>query len=422
MEEDDIAGARPAPSGARVAAWTIYGIGALVSAALLWAAATTIPEIVRAEGQIAPLGRLRGVDHYDGGVVTAVDVALGDAIVAGQAIAMIEPPSLQADLAAVEQEIAQAERIASRAATMLDLLEGKTSDMPIDVYVASRHSLAQARLAAMRLRIERQVISREAAERVRDNARARIKLSDVRTSRAEALHERGVLSRAALSDRLDEAERVRADLLEADLAMVEAEGGYHDAQAALIEAEISLRESLLSEREEAIRQLDRLFVHRDDLTGRLSRTTVRAPVDGVIQELFIAAPGQVVPPGGPIASILPSGDRLVARVRLSPRDIGHVGEGDAARLKVTTFDARRYGHVPGRIAVVSPTSQVDGDGQPWFEVTILPEEDGIGTSADLRPLRAGMEVTGEIVSRERTVLGYLLKPIERVLETSMGER
>lgn len=411
-----------APDVTRVLAALIYAIAALVGTALVWAALTTVPEIVRAEGQIVPMGELRAIEHFDGGVVERVAVAPGDRVTAGATLVVVEPPRLRLELAGIEAEIAQAEQRLMRLAALQSLLAGEAAADPPDHYVATRHALHDERLRALRQGVVHREASLTAAREVQRSALSRRELAAERQERARSLQERGLISERSLADQLDAAERIEAELLELDLRVLDAEGRYHEASAALSEAQISIREELVRQEDEALTELDQLGVRRDELRRSLGRAVVRAPVDGVIQAVSVTAPGQVIAPGGPVATLVASDDALVARVRLSPRDIGHVRPDDEARIKVTTFDARRYGDIAGRVAVISPTSEEDETGTSFFEATVVLETDAIGTGPSRRPIRAGMEVTVEMISRQRTVLFYFLKPIDRILNTSFGER
>ena len=115
-------------------------------------------------------------------------------------------------------------------------------------------------------------------------------------------------------------------------------------------------------------------------------------------------------------------EELVAIVKIDPKDVGHVREGSNVVVKVTTFDARRYGEVPGRIEVISPTS-IAPDREPAFYKAVLSlERDTVSNGAEVKTLRAGMTLSAEIETATRSVLSYLLKPVRNVFNNSLTER
>ena len=220
----------------------------------------------------------------------------------------------------------------------------------------------------------------------------------------------------------DLTETVRADLIGAEVALADAETALAEAVAALAEADLAYREENLKALYVALQEVERLSLLLEEIEGREGRLVVRAPEAGIVQTAAYGAAGEVVPPGGAMFELLPTDQRLVAIVRLSPDDIGHVAPGQAVILKPTTYDARRYGELTGRIESISPTSVTPEQKEPYFRTVVALDDDHIGSGVFRRPVRAGLVVSAEIQTARRTVLEYLLKPIERSLNHAMTER
>ncbi|MEO0387066.1 MAG: HlyD family type I secretion periplasmic adaptor subunit [Pseudomonadota bacterium] len=411
---------------------TICVIAAGLLAAIVWAAQTRIPEIARAAGQIGPLNDLYRVDHFDGGVVRAVEVNPGDTVAAGQLLAVITQPNLLADLRAAEETVARLEQDRFRLNRVLATLDGAgpapgpPADAPphaaVWAYIASQDALYRARRRTIETRVARLRQSAEASRAVKANAEARLALALSQQRQGAALSESGLLSRSDQTARAERAEAMRAEVLEAELALVKAEDAVQEARDSLAEAETVWREDLIARLYETEVELAAATSKAEDLRRHAIRADVRAPRAGTVQSVAADAVGQVVAPGGPVMEILGSDDQLVGIVKLSPRDIGHVTIGAPVKIRPTTFDFRRFGDITGRVVSIAPTSQIDDDNQPFFRTILALDSTTIGTGAGLRHLRAGMEISADIVTSDRTLMAYFLAPAERVLDRSFTER
>ncbi|MEP5758678.1 MAG: HlyD family type I secretion periplasmic adaptor subunit [Litoreibacter sp.] len=404
-------------------------MGLLVSA-IAWSYFTNMPEVTRAAGEISPLGELRKLDHFDGGLVREIYVSAGDRTRKGDPIVLIEQPNLKSEKIEIEEQVTEVEGEINRIRTILTAMKQLSGAGEQRVALAgdendfanAQFELYAARLDSLETRITHEKRGMHAADRVRENAKARLDVAVSRRARINELFEKGLLSQAAFVAQMDEIEGISSEYLEANLRFSQAEGDYLDAIANFDETALSLREQTLSELHAAQKQRAQLATRVRELNKSQTRATVRSPVDGIIQEFDVLTIGQVIQPGGQIGTLIAADDELIAKVRIIPRDIGHIDDDAEVRIKLTTFDARRYGDLSGRIKSISPTSILDEKGESHFIATIILESDTIGEGNNQRIIRAGMEVSAEIITRNRSLLQYFLKPLERVVSVSFGER
>lgn len=408
-----------------------------ISAALFfvigWAAVTRVPELVRAPGQIGPVNDLDLIDHFDGGVVQALMVNPGDRVQQGDLLAVITEPNLRGEIAAAEQRAATLERDRYRLETVLTGLDAPDraapeipdeteDDSALSAYIASQDHLFRARRDTMETRIERLGLSIAGAEALYDTARARLEIADADLAQYQRLFADEVISQSELSAQQDTWQQVQQSVLEAEMQLLQARDRLQEAQGELAEAETTWREELVARLYEVDGELDALAVQLSEMQLRADRAELYAPRDGVIQTIQADAVGQVVPPGGTVMEMLASGEALVAVIRLTPKDIGHVFVGAPVSIRPTTFDFRRYGDISGEVVSIAPTSQLDETHHPYFRTVVALDRSSIGTGAAERALHAGMEVSADISTSERTVLSYFFKPAERVLAVSLTER
>ncbi len=386
--------------------------------AVIWSARTEMQELVRAEGEIAPMGELRRIDHFDGGLIAELFVRAGARVEAQQPLARIDHPGLADRIAEVESELSALAKDISDVTWLL----GGEGDHAITPVVAAQRNLFNSQQKIMGRRIDRLNKAIDVAAAQKSNAKAHLSLSEGSLNRLQSLHERGVVSQANLSAGAEQAAEIRSDLLRSEADHARATLNAIEAEAAKEEALLAFRETHLKSLYKLERSRKILDVQLQNLLAQQDRQIVRAPEDGVIQLSNVTTRGEVVPPGGTLFELLPSGERLIAVVQIDPKDVGHIRMGQDVVLKLETFDARRFGELRGEIELISATSVVPDQGPAFYRAIIAPTSETVGVGDDLRSLRAGMTLSAEILTSSRTVLSYLLKPVQRVLDQSMTER
>ena len=414
----------------RLAKWVIVVTTALIGGGVFWSASTNVPGLARATGELTAQGPLRRVEHLEGGVVGHIPVAEGEIVQAGETIVVFSPTDLDLEISRIEERL----RAARSHRTRLDAL---LSDLPADPtstsspLVASEEEL-QLQRAQVDLRYERR---RAAADIIKERAATirtmvaveeaigvRVDLAERRHDRARTLFERGAISRDRLQEAEDVLNTIRGEQLTAAANLAATRGRHADAERAYSELILSEREADLAALQEVIAEVSELETTLADLAHRRERLTLRAPVDGLVQSLAVSVPGEVVEPGGAVATILPTGVDLIAEIRMAPRDIGSISVGDDVAVSVTSFDRKRYGQVEGAVASISPTSVREDGEAPHYRVSVRLARQSIGRDGDAKPLRAGMMVQAEIVTNPRTVAEYLIKPLETTLSAALRER
>ncbi len=171
--------------------------------------------------------------------------------------------------------------------------------------------------------------------------------------------------------------------------------------------------------------------------------TLRAPIDGVVQQLAVHTIGGVVTPAQPLLVLVPISSDLEIEAMISNQDIGFVEPGQAATIKVRTFDFTKYGLINGVVRSVSmdavkmdpaakdgagskspDNSQIgnEANSEPVYVGRISLERSRIKVGDKYVNLAPGMTVTVEIVTGSRRIISYLLSPILRYGHDNMRER
>jgi HlyD family type I secretion membrane fusion protein len=214
----------------------------------------------------------------------------------------------------------------------------------------------------------------------------------------------------------------RAHTSERDLSRMEGEKASVDAEIARAKArisEIKLQVIAIDEqaRTEAQRELSvidpriaELNERRWAIEDRLSRTEIKAPIAGTINELAVNTIGGVITPAETLVTIVPRDATLKIEARLAPTDIDQVYLGQSANLRFSTFNQRTTPELRGSVAFVSPATFADkATGQHYYRAEIEVSADELG-KLDKKRLLPGMPVEVFMSTEPRTALSYLSKP------------
>ena len=158
------------------------------------------------------------------------------------------------------------------------------------------------------------------------------------------------------------------------------------------------------------------------LEDRLLRTTVIAPVDGIVNRLLVNTTGGVVQPGEPLLEIVPIGDELIIEVEINPKDIAYVLPGQEAIIKLTAFDFSKFGSLKGKVINVGVDTIQKEDGSIWYICQIAVDGNGFTSIGKTIKILPGMVAEADIVSGEKTVLKYLLQPVTKIANEAFRER
>ena len=155
---------------------------------------------------------------------------------------------------------------------------------------------------------------------------------------------------------------------------------------------------------------------------RVTRTTLRSPVKGIVQRLYTNTIGGVVSPGNEVVEIVPQEDSLLIELKIKPADIASVHEEQTARLKFSAYDFAIHGSLPGQVSFVSADTITNEEGQSFYLVRVKPEQDYLGHESSPLEIKVGMTTEADIITDKKSILSYLMHPVNRGLDKALRER
>jgi hemolysin D len=442
----------PASPIGLVAMWVIV---VLIFVAIIWACVGKVDIIATASGRIIPTGEVKLIQPLEIGVVKVIHVTDGDRVHAGDVLIELDPTTNAADQGRVERDLTQAQVDTARLNALLagDANAFVPPEGADPALIASARRQLVAALAENRAKldgIDRQIESKMAE---RDSAKATIAKVTASLPIVE--------QRVAIYDKLRQNEfSSKVEALQARQQLVEAQhdGAVADHQLEGAEADIAalreerthdeadIRRQALDDLSKAEQQAAEQGQEQTKASQKVGLQTLRAPVDGTVEQLSIHTIGGVVTPAETLLTVVPEGSRLEVEAMLPNRDVGFVHAGQAAEIKVEAFTYTRYGLLHGKIDGVSRntvqntgnavSSKHPGDdtstshddasdgasGDSNYVARDSLADAGIDTEEGRKELEPGMMVTAEIKTGRRRVISYLLSPLIRYRQEGLRER
>jgi adhesin transport system membrane fusion protein len=159
------------------------------------------------------------------------------------------------------------------------------------------------------------------------------------------------------------------------------------------------------------------------LEGRVSRTVIRAPMEGIVSRLNFHTPGGFVNTGDVILELVPTGEALIIEAQIMPQDISRIRYNDLVRIRLSAYDSAKYGSVDGRVTRISPDAVVDerNQGASHYLVDVAIEGELLLETGEKVTFIPGMTATVDVLSGKRTVLEYIWQPIAKVQELALRD-
>lgn len=408
----------------------------LASVALAaWAAWAPLDVAATAMGEVIPDGRVKVVQHLEGGILTAIFVVEGEKVARGQPMFRLDPTRSQAENAELER------RLMALSVDLVRLqaeIDGRGDvDFPPDLAAQAPDLTLAARdlFNSRRVRLDHEIRSQqqqviqkqgeieESLVRIGNNRRS-LEIANQQVAISQALVSKDLSNRMSHLETLRQQQLLRA-VLEAD------EAALPRLRAALEEAREKLAWIGGSALEQARRELAATRQQFDELSQRLNtlrdvyeRRVVRAPVDGVVKSVAIVTEGGVAQPGQILAEIVPADDRLVIEARLPIQDIGYVHPGQTARVMLNSVEAAAFAPLNGAVDRISPDATVTSEGEAYYRFRVIPESGEFAAASRQYKykLYPGVQVRCSVLIGRRTVLEYLLSPWFAAMRYAFQER
>lgn len=410
---------------------TLYLACAACAVFLVWSAVTRVDEVAVAEGEITPLGSVETVQHLEGGIVDQILVKEGELVQAGQPIIKLSPAQALAEL---DQTRAREMTLLLKSERLRAFVEGRQPDFGFAG--AQYRSLIQDNLSIYSAQTQARDTSRSILMSQLDQKRSDLRqmeqqhqsLRDQVSALAEEMKIRdelvakGLVTRITHLDTKRELARAEGELTRILGQTVTARQAVSEMENRLVDSQSTLQKQNMDELGVTVAELAQVQESISRLEDRVTRLIIESPVAGHVKGLAVKNQGAVIQPGGLVCEIVPADRELRVEAKVMPRDIGHLHIGQKVRIKVSAYDFARYGSVTGTLEKLSASSFLNEKGEPYFKAQISLNQEYVGKLEGENAVSPGMTVTAEIITGDKTLFQYMLKPIFTQLQQSFHER
>jgi adhesin transport system membrane fusion protein len=404
-------------------------LGTAVVAMTAWAATFEVDKVTRGSGRVLPMVQNQMVQNLEGGIVSEILVREGQRVKRGDVLMRLSNQFTNAELSNAQTDVV-ARRIAlarmdaeSRGASSFTAPAELARLAPSiaaseEALFSSRRSQVNQELATLDDRIRALKSELSALDQ---------RIANLRTEEGLMLKQLSSLERALAAEAVSESDVMerRQSLQQLRTRMADASNQIPQTRAELGEAEGRRREAWLrfvSENKERGAEIRLQLAKAGEALGafqdRDRRANLQAPMDGVVNKVFVQTVGGVVQPGQDLVEIVPVDSSVIIEARVDPEDRGKIWPGLPATVKVSAYEFSVHGGLSGEVVDISADALQDPEGKTYYRVRLKADTSRFGTD---RPVMPGMTAEVDIKSGSQTVLQYILSPVRRVSGNAFQE-
>ena len=400
---------------------------------IVWSHFAILDEVTRGEGKVIPSSKTKIIQNLEGGILAEILVREGDIVNEGDILVRIDNTvarasledltaqrwTLKATIARLEATLADAKSVTFSE----DVLAGSPEDVEAQTATfTARKNQTDSQIAVLKSQV--------------DQRRAEINEAASRRNQLVSSLELARQEQRITSDLVSKQLMAQIELIRVNREVANLQGELNTVKASITKFQTGLKES-----EQRVQELinsskatasDELNLARAELHSvesqlgasedRVTRTEVRSIVRGTVKELKFNTEGGVIPPGADIIEIVPLEDSLLIEAQVRPADIAFLSPGQSAMIKISAYDFSIYGGLEAKLEHISADTIKDEQGESFYRVYLRTEKSSLKRKGEEHPIIPGMTATAEILTGEKSVMDYMLKPILKARDRALTER
>lgn len=394
----------------RTSRMLLVAISAMLVVGLIWAHFAILDEVKRGDGRVIPSQQMQVVQTLEGGIVREILVQEGAIVKKDQPLMRIDDTSFAAQFGEIrERRAAMAARVAR--------LEAEAMGMPRPSFPPDLREIApravEAELSVFDARQKKLAQEIDVLEKTQARLTENLSLLNRELDLTRKLYAQKVVPEIEMIRLERQASEMRGQLAETVSRIANVRAAF----ASQVEEDLAKSRGDLAVLEESIKSAQ----------DRVLRTELRAPVYGVVNKIYVTTVGAVVQPANNVMDIVPLDDTLLVEGRIRPQDIAFIRPEQDAVVKITAYDPSVYGSLKGKVERISADTIAERNekgevGETFYRVIVRTEKNALGTDERPLPIIPGMVATVEILTGEKSVLDYLLKPARLLRDEALRER
>lgn len=414
--------------------WILIAAIAFLFVACIWASFAVLDVVTVAQGKVIPSKNMQTIQNLEGGIIKEIRVKVGDVVNKDDVLMIIDDTRFVSSMKEGETQIytlqAKIERLAAETKGV-DLVFTPLLEEKYPQYVNSERNLYDSRKKELEVKLN--ILKDEIEQRKQELMGAQGKKEQLTRSLTLVQKEldltKPLLAQGAVSEvdllRLERTVNdLKGELEQTQLSIPKLEANLSGAHRKTQELLISFRTEAFSDLNTARSEFARLVEVSKAAEDRVSRTMIRSPVNGTVNQVKISTLGGIVQPGQDLLYIVPLDDTLLIEANVRPADIGFLRPGLPATVKISAYDFSIYGGLKAIVEHISADTITDEKGNSFYQIRVRTTERSflIGKHGERLQIIPGMSATVDILTGQKTVLEYILKPIIKAKQNAMRER
>lgn len=411
----------------------LLAIASFFAIFVIWANFATLNEVTRGEGKVIPSSEVQSVQTLEAGIVEEFLAKEGEDVKAGQVLIRLSDVDASSDLGA-----SRARYLGLQAAVVRLQAEAEGKDaveFPDEVSKGAPSSVAEemnAFRANRQKRIGQQsILEQQLTQREQEVRELETRIGDLRgvltlqreqKSVVEPLVARGSAPKLELIQLDQNIKEKTLELNSALASLPRAKAGAGEARARLKDLDTTAQAEAQTELAAKLREMNEIKERLSALTDRKTRTELKSPVNGTIQQMRVKTVGGVVKPGEDVIKIVPKDDQLIVEAKIKPSDRAFIYPGQHAVIKITAYDYSIYGGLNGEVLDISADTIEDEKQNSFYRVRLRTYEKELKRKGQILPIIPGMVASVDILTGHKTVMQYILKPLIKTVTNAMSER
>ena len=416
------------PTTIRVIVWLIT---LFIFSLLGWSFVAKVPEVARTRGQVVPRGDVILVQSLEGGLIVDLLVKEGETVEKDQPLARFEPLKTETDVNQLTSRIVYLELEAERLKAFVDEREADFTPYRArhPLFVDQQEQLLTAQRAELNANLgalHEQLLQKRQSLRALDKKLPVLKGQLDSSNEIVTMYENLIKENVATRLELLNAQQRRSEFQKELEELYGMRSVLEQEIKEIRERKKSTRQNTISDaqnkRANILSELSEIRQRLNERQTSLDRLLIISPAKGIIKSLPFSIRGAVVNPSEVLAEIVPVNVDLVVEIQVSPRDIGFIHAGQAVTIRVDTYDYSRFGTLQGSLTKISPTTFTGPNGELFYKGEVTPVRNFLGADSTKNALLPGMTAEVDIITGEKTIFQYLLKPVFTLAHEGFTER
>lgn len=410
----------------------LLSIVTLIALLVVWASVTELDNVTRGSGKTVSEAKNQMVQSSEPGTIRKRYVSEGDIVSKGEILFDIDPIDAKTQLEQIRQRL---KALDIKTIRLEAEVNGRSPDFSSDL-LEEEPTLVTTELALFRARLDDLVTKSAILEQRRlqklneveelkiqvQTAQRGLELIQREINTIQPLVDAGLAPETRLLSLQREEEQALGQISSAESAQIRLSSALDEIDEQLKAEEQAYKTSALTDLSASQAEIAELVARAPALENRLDRTSVRSPVDGVVNRINYTTDDAYVNTGDILLEIVPTGSELIVETQIDPKDIGEIVLGQDVKISLTAYDPTRYGRIDGKVIGISADAITDqSSGMQFYMVdvsieSVLYEDDG--SEVTILP---GMIASIDVLAGKRTVLEYIWQPVAKTKEKALRD-